>query len=1114
MKKNQHYAELLLYKIMKFSFLQLGLIILATGLVVAGDINGQELDKKISVNFENTKLKNVLSEIERLADVSFVYSSRAIKAKNKVSIEAKEQKVSDVLDRLLPPLNIDYKVYNEQIILRADYNRETLLSKEKPTIPTKTPISASQEVSEKEVSDVVEEEEVSGKIIDANTKEGLIGATVLEKGTSNGVTTDLDGNFTIKLQGDNPILVISYIGYKEKEVAVDGKTNLTISLDEDAANLDEIVVVGYGSIVKRDVTGSVSSIKSGSFNTGEITSPEQLIQGKTAGVQVSSDGGEPGGNVNVRIRGTSSVRSGNGPLYVVNGFPLSGSAISPSGANVGGNDLGAGNTTPKNPLSFLNPRDIESIDILKDASATAIYGSRGANGVVLITTKEGAAGKAALTYNASVSNSQITKKLPLLTAQEFVAAGGPDLGANTDWQDEIYRTAFTHRHHIGYGGGTEDGSSVYALSFGVAEQDGIVKDSGTKVYSGTANSTYKLFDDKLNVTAFVAGTNILDENPQISNDAGVPGDLLGAAWRANPTQPIRNADGSFVQIGVSDLNPVAILDYSTDKTNTFRILGNVSATYDITDDFSYKFNYGIDRSDSERRSAVSRDLLAAISSQNGIATVAAAFNSNSLLEHTLNYNKNLKGDSRFGALLGYSYQNFLAKSSIFTTRNFQTSNLDVMLNNLGSANTAIGQAGEAISFAGRDELQSFFTRVNYSYAGKYLLTATLRADGSSKFGENNRYGYFPSAAFAWRLSEENFAPEAFDDLKLRLGYGITGNQEFPGGSHLTIQQYDANNSLSAPRFANPDLKWESTSQINAGLDFALLDWKLRGSVDVYRKSTTDLLLQLDSALPAPAPFYFGNLDAEVINQGLEIGLEGDIFRQKNGFNWTSAFNIGFNNNEVTRIDRTIQTGAISGPGLTGAFAQVITEGQPLYTYFISEFEGFDDAGMSIQGEPTLIGKSPLPNYTFGFSNVLSYQNFDFNVFFSGQGGNYIYNNNANARFYQSALSGGANVTNDVIATNESAANGNGVSTRFLEDGSFIRLQNMSLGYSFPTDKINFIQSGKLTLTGQNLFTITDYTGQDPEVNVDKNIGGVPSFGIDYSAYPRARSIVLGLQVTF
>lgn len=953
---------------------------------------------------------------------------------------------------------------------------------------------------------------ISGIVLD-DTGESIIGATVIEKGTTNGTVTDFDGSFTLTLIGDSPTIVVSYLSYKTQEIVVSGQTDFNITLAADITNLEEVVIVGYGSVVKKDVTGAVSTIRAGSFNTGVISSPEQLIQGKTAGVQISSDGGEPGGAVNVRIRGTSSVRSGNGPLYVVNGIPLSGSAISPTGANVGGNDLGSGNTTPKNPLSFLNPLDIESIDILKDASATAIYGSRGANGVVLVTTKVGRPGKGAFTFNTSYGTSQITRRLPLLSAQEFVAAGGPDLGANTDWQDQVYRTAIAKRHHFAYGGGTKDGSSSYALSFGINDQQGIVEGSGTKVYSGTINTTHKLLDDKLKITAFATGSSILDDNPQISNDAGVPGDLLGAAWRANPTQPILNEDGSFFQKGVSDLNPAAILAFSTDQTNTFRILTSLAADYSITKDLSYKFSFGADRADSDRRSAVSRDLLAAISSQGGIVTNASAYNSNLLVGHTLNYQKDVGSNNRLNALLGYEYQSFQSRSTAFTTRNFQTSDLDVMLNNLQSAQTSIGQAGEASSFASKDELQSFFGRLNYSHNDKYLLTATLRADGSSKFGENNRYGYFPSLAFAWRMTQENFVPDAFDDLKLRVGYGITGNQEFPGGSQLTIQRYDNNNALSAPRFANPDLKWESTSQINGGIDFAFMDWKLRGSIDVYRKATTDLLLQLDSALPAPAPFYFGNLDAEVVNQGLELGLEYDILSTDNT-TWVSSFNIGFNKNEVTRIDRTILTGAISGPGLTGAFAQVITEGEPLYSYLMPEFSGYDENGISIQSENMLLGKSPLPKYTFGFNNSLTYKSFGLDLFFAGQGGNFIYNNNANARFYRSALAGGANVTSDILETTESAGNGNGVSTRFLEDGTFIRLQNASLSYNIGADKIKHVQGIRISLTGQNLLTLDDYSGQDPEVNVDKSIGGVPSFGIDYSAYPRAKSFVLGLSVTF
>ncbi|KZS42849.1 hypothetical protein AWE51_15895 [Aquimarina aggregata] len=1049
---------------------------------------------KMTLNLDDTSVSRVIDEIEANSEFKFIFKTNAVDLNRKVSINVKNANIKNVLSILFDNTNTLYEIDNRKILLRK--------------VTTTENSGDRSEINNDEDQQI----EVSG-IVSDDKGQPLPGANILEKDTDNGVQTDFDGNFSITLKGDTPTLVISFLGFTTQEVVVNDQTTLNIVLKEDAAGLDEIVLVGYGSSRKRDVTGAVSTIKSEVFNRGQISSPEQLIQGKTAGVQISTDGGEPGGNVNVRIRGTSSVRSGNGPLYVLNGVPLSGSPIAPSGANVGGNDAGNGNTTPKNPLSFLNPNDITSIDILKDASATAIYGSRGANGVILITTKNGKSGKSSLVYNTSVAVSTITNRLPLLSAQEFVAEGGTDLGGNTDWQDVVYRSAYSNNHHFSYGGGNEDGSSVYALSFGVQDQEGIVRGSGTKVYSGTINTTYKLFDDRLKINAFVAGTNILDDNPQISNDAGVPGDLLGAANRANPTQPIFNPDGSFNQPGVSELNPAAILAFSSDKTDTFRLLGNISANYRFNDNFSYKFNFAIDRSSSERKSAISSNLIAAISSRGGIVTVADVFQSNLLAEHTLNYTKEISEKSRLNALVGYSFQDFALRTSVFTVENFQTTDINVMLNNLESATTAIGRAGEAGSFASKDELQSFFGRLTYSFDDKYIFTGTLRADGSSKFGENNRYGYFPSVAFAWRISDEDFIPDSIDDLKLRVGYGITGNQEFPGGAALTIQRYDSNNNLSAPRFSNPNLKWETTTQLNAGIDFAFMNSRVRGSFDVYKKTTTDLLLQLDSAVPAPAPFFFDNLDAEVVNQGFEMGVEVSIIDTEKT-NWTSSFNVGFNKNEVTKIDRTIQTGAISGPGLTGAFAQVITQGQPLYAYFIPEFGGFDENGFSIESEAKLIGKSPLPDYTFGFSNDITYKNFDMNVFFSGSVGAYIYNNNANAQFYRSALVGGHNVTQDVIGTNEADTNGNGVSTRFLEDGSFIRLQNLSIGYTFNTDKIKFVQSLRISATGQNLFTITGYSGQDPEVNVDKNINGVPSFGIDYSAYPRARNLVVGLSVSF
>lgn len=1052
--------------------------------------NSYSQNKKITLDLKNVTIEQVFNEIESLSEFRFLYNLNKIDVNKKVSVKANKKRIGNILKQLFSRTNIYFIVDNKQIILKT---------KEVPEILTK-------------IQTVLN---IKGTVVDTNGQP-LPGANIIEKGTSNGVQSDFDGNFSLDVVDANAILVVSYVGFITQDVVVGDQTSIQIILQEDSAKLDEVVIVGYGSVSKRDVTGAVSSIKAEDFNGGTVTSPEQLIQGKSSGIQITSDGGEPGGAVNVRIRGTSSVRAGNGPLYVVNGVPLNGISITPTGANAGSNDDGAGNTTAKNPLNFINPNDIASIDILKDASATAIYGSRGANGVVIITTKNGKRAKSALTYNTSVGFSTITQKLDILSASEFRGFVDPalDFGANTDWQEVIFRTALNTSHHFSYGGGSEAGDTGYIFSAGFVDQEGIVEDSGIKKYSGSLNTTHALFEDRLKITTFAIGANVLDDNPQISNDSGFAGDLLTGAWRANPTRPIYNDDGTFAQPDLSERNPAAIIGLSTDKTNTFRILAGIAADLKLSESLSYKFNFGIDRSNSERRSALSGDLNIARVAGIGVAQISNVLTNDVLFEHTLNLKKELGKNSKINALAGFSYQKFKVKTRGFNGTNFQTTDLDIMLNNLeaGQYSSVLG-AASGQSFASTDELQSFFGRVNYMLLDKYIFTATLRADGSSKFGENNRYGYFPSAAVAWRLSDEDFIGKSFNDLKLRLGYGITGNQEIPGGANLTLQRYDSNNTLAAPQFGNPDLKWESTTQFNAGVDFSFFDYKLRGSVDWYLKKTDDLLFRLEAGQPAPNPFYFGNLDAEVKNTGFELLLEGDIIDIDN-FSWTASFNISFNKNKVTKLDRTLQTGAISGQGLTGAFSQVITEGQPLYSYFLSEWGGLDADGASIESPATLVGKTPLPDYTFGLTNTLTYKNWDLNIFFTGQQGAYIYNNNRNALFLKgSLLLGGKNVTRNVANSNESATNGNGVSTRFLEDGSFVRLQNMSFGYTLNTDKYKFIDKIKCSLIGQNLLLITNYSGQDPEVNVDKSINGVPSFGVDYSAYPRATTITLGLTVS-
>ncbi|MFP4505865.1 MAG: SusC/RagA family TonB-linked outer membrane protein [Cyclobacteriaceae bacterium] len=977
---------------------------------------------------------------------------------------------------------------------------------------------------------------VSGTVT-APEEGALPGVNVLVKGTSTGTVTDLDGNYRLTVPEGNDVLVFSSIGYVSQEIEINGRTTINVELQSDVQALSEVVVIGYGTQEARDATGAVSSVKSEDFNQGVIASPEQLIQGRAAGVQITQASGEPGSGVNIRIRGTSSVRGGNNPLFVVDGVPLAGDNVSG-----GGVDVGAGSSSARNPLNFLNPNDIESIDILKDASATAIYGSRGANGVVLITTKSGRGADSQLNYSYNIGVSNITKKYDLLGADEFVDAYADlnnlspgdeslealDLGFDTDWQDEIFRTAIAHNHDLSYSGGGENGS--YRLSLGYTDQEGIVERSGLRRLSARFNGTSSFINDRLNVSTQVTISDIRDNNVPISDNAGATGDLLGMALKLNPTYPVRNPDGTFFQQSVTEANPVAFLELSNDYTNTLRALGNITFDFKIAEGLNFKTVVGGDRSASSRKAAYSPLLDVQGITGQGRAAFEDIVGINTLMENYFTYNNQLSDNLRLDAVLGYSYQRFQRESKFTQAAGFRVTDLDLILNNLASVNQTAGLGGVIANSSFRvDELQSFFGRVNLDIADKYLFTATLRADGSTRFGSENRYGIFPAFAAAWRLSDEGFVPDAFSNLKITAGYGVTGNQEFGSNLYTNRQRYSGEGlnvsntgvtinpaSRLAVAFENPDLKWESTEQINLGVDFGFLNNRLRGSVNYYRKSTNDLLFLLVSAQPAPTDFFWDNLDMNIINEGVELTVDANIV-DTDAFFWEVSANASYNDNRIENYEGLVNTGAISGQGLTGAFAQRIATGQPLYSYFLRPFGGFDEAGQSIYPEGDVqqfVGRSPLPLYNIGFTNNFSYGQFDLSVFFNGQLGQYVYNNTANAFFTAGALAGGNNVTADVVGNGESRVNAPEVSTRFLEDASFLRLQNFTLGYNINTENISFLSNARIFFTGQNVLTFTNYSGQDPEVNVNKAINDVPSFGIDYTPYPRARTFLLGVNVTF
>lgn len=968
---------------------------------------------------------------------------------------------------------------------------------------------------------------VKGKVSDAETSDGLIGASVSAVGTTRGTVTDIDGNYSLDVPAGATQLRFSYTGYAEQTITLTASNVVNVSM-ANGTILDEVVVVGYGSVKKSDATGAVSSLTEANFNKN-ATAPEQLMQGRVSGVQITSTSGEPGAGINVRIRGTSSVRGNNNPLFVVDGVPLAGDETS------GGSDIrGLGRQAARNPLNFLNPSDIASMDILKDASATAIYGSRGANGVVLITTKSGQAGKGVLEYGYTLGAAKIAKKADLLNGSDFVAAWQKlnpgaattevNRGANTDWQDQVLQTGISHNHTLSFGSSDKGGD--YRFSLGYLDQDGIVKQSGINRISGRFNGSKKFLDDRLKLSTNFTVSQIHDQGAPLTENSGFEGDLWLSTLKANPTNPvwIKNTAGRDsvpFQISNSEPNPVAMLEYTKDFTNTLRALSSISADVKLTGALSFKTVIGYDRSISSRKSAWSKDLQAGP----GIGGLGRLFTTdieagNKLWENYFTYTKGF-GDIDFTGLLGYSYQKFDYSRKRTEYSKFSTSNLDLMINNVASA----GAVAPTNSDFRTDELQSTFGRINLGYKSKYLLTASLRADGSTKFGPNNKYGYFPSAALKWRIIEEGFLPSIFSDLGLRLGYGVTGNQEIPHNlydNRVRYNDWTINNSgvvegggLASVAFANPDLKWETTTQANIGLDWAVWNYRVSGTIDLYQKTTKDLLMQLFSAQPAATEYAWRNLDATVENKGIELGFNV-VAVDNDNFDWRILPNVSFNKNEVTKYAGSVNTGEINGQGLSLAYAERIAQGQSLFAFFVRDFGGFDSEGISIypNGDVQRFdGKSPIPKISGGLTNEFSYGNLDLSVFFYGQFGHYVYNNTANALFTAGALGAGRNVTSDVTTNGESRLNSPDVSSRFLEKGDFVRLQDVTLGYNIKpaTKKISNI---RVFLSGQNLALFSGYSGLDPEVNTNKSQNGVPSLGIDYSAYPRPRNLSVGANISF
>jgi len=1114
-----------LKKIIRKMKLTLLIVLLSVVQIFANSVYSQ--NTRFSLKQENTTIENVLRVIENQSEYYFLYNGKLVDVTQKVSINTENQDIEKTLNELFRNTDIAFKVYDRQIVLSQS----------------------------DDVNNMQQQKSVTGKVTDS-TGGSLPGVSVVVKGTTTGTITDFDGNYTLPNVPANAILQFSFVGMKSQEIAVGSKTAINVTMVEESIGLEEVVAVGYGTVKKSDLTGSVTSVKREDLNKGAITSVDQALQGRIAGVQISQTSSEPGGGLSIRVRGASSVNAGNEPLYVIDGLPIDNSgglAASATGVEV------STNMNVSNPLNALNPNDILSIEVLKDASATAIYGSRGANGVVLITTRKGSDGAIKLSYDGYSGIQTRAKKIDVLSTSEYIKYMNEiyqeqglsprfsntditGIGAGVDWQNEIFTPALMQSHNLNLSGGTK--KTKYYASMNYFDQDGVVKETGTKRYILRLN-----LDQEIGEKAKF-GINLNNSKEYSDNYIGGinTNENAGPVYCAlfyDPTEPIYGTDGRYSESSELTINhPLATIYGISSKSETSRMFGNLTFDYKLTSALSAKLNVGFDNQ-TTRRDIYNSTQTTRGKAAKGYANVSSLDRSNLLAEYTMNYSKTFANKQSLNILGGITYQDFVRKSFSAGTSGFPS-------DNLGTDNLALGNPSKA-SVASTKEgntLLSYLFRTNYSFHN-FLLTASVRADGSSRFGVNNKYGYFPSFAFGWKLSDESFIPEFFNTLKLRTSWGITGNQEI--GNYLSLTTYNSGGTAildrntytgTVPsRLSNPDLKWESTTQANVGLDFGILSGRISGSVDYFNKKTSDMLLDM----PLPTSSGYASVTRNVgsmKNYGLEILINSTNIT-KGKFSWKSSLNFSAIRNEVISLGglSLIQRGFMQ---VINGNATIIKPGSPVDSYYGYKVLGLfhDQSEINSWVQPTakpgypkyqdvngdkqittadqqIIG-NPFPDFTFGINNTLTYKNLELSFFFQGQSGADLLNSNAIESLYP------ANATRNRFAyqvadrwtptnleakyptpINFSAWGGSKVTNLVVEDASYIRLKTLQLGYNIPT-KLWGIQSAKVYVTGQNLFTLTNYTGYDPE----SNAYGQSNVKIDYSSYPLVKTWMIGLNVQF
>lgn len=957
------------------------------------------------------------------------------------------------------------------------------------------------------------------------------GVNIILKGTTNGTTTDSNGKYSLNVPEGEATLIFSFIGYATQEVAVNGRSMIDVVLLEDVSLLADVVVIGYGTQNRKDITSAIASLSIADKKLADlpITAPEQLLQGRVSGVNVTQNTGTPGGRSTVRIRGSSSITGGNDPLYVVDGIPI----------NTGNYSGAAAGSVAQNPLSNISPNDIESIEVLKDASAAAIYGSRASNGVIIITTKRGKAEQTQITFNAYYGVQEVAKKIPLLDGPEWgelINEANRNVGnaepiaepgslTTTDWQDEIFRTAPIQNYELALSGGTE--RSQYFLSGSYLDQQGVVIGTGFKRGNFRFNFDQHI-NDKLKAGVSLSLNRSKTERVSTSDRQGI----VAVAIVKSPAVPARLEDGTLNPSDpyISNIdNPLLVAEQTTNDAFNNRVIGNIYVDYEIIDGLTFRSTLGLDYLSLEEVYFVPPNNLTVVGrTTNGTGTNSFTQDIGWINENTLNFVRDINTDHRINLLLGYSNQESKFSRTVASASNFALESIPTL------SSASIKNSSSSGSSWG---LVSYFSRLNYGFKDKLNFAVSYRIDGSSRFSQNNKYGTFPSVSASYRIGQEAFLKDKtwLEDLKIRASWGRTGNQEIGNFTSRGLSaggfNYIGQSGLAPIQLANPDLTWETTEQTNIGLDFAFLKSKISLSLDAYLKKTSGLLLEV--LLPRTSGYAssiqnVGNVE----NRGIEI-LLNTINIDKGDFRWTTDFNIAFNRNKVTHLpggDRPL--------GFNG-YASIVKEGYPLGTFYgwkilgvnpttgdydFEDLNGDNNIPFASTTEDVQVIGSAQPEFIGGLTNSVSFRNFDASVFLHFVYGNQIFNQaeysygRLHTWFNSSTLARERWKQPGDIATLHRAAWGdpyrNGsVSTRVLQDGSFLRIKNISLGYNFRGESLAKmrIQNLRLYLAGQNLFTFTDYRGYDPEVNAYEDDSRL---GFDLSSYPQARSVTMGINLTF